>query len=128
MLSLLAEEQTLRKLNCGSSRGRRRVCARWRKIIFNEQPHLSRPRASLSPKEAALSRVRYHPIMDVRATATFISNYFMVIEWGKTQVDVVERALRSANDVRESVLGVILNKVEIEKMHKYDVYSKSYYT
>ena len=68
------------------------------------------------------------PIMDVRATATFISNYLMVIEWGKTQVDVVERALRSANDVRESVLGVVLNKVEIEKMHKYDVYSKSYYT
>src|SRR5277367_5618569 len=66
------------------------------------------------------------PIMDVRATATFISNYFMVIEWGKTQVDIVERALRSANDVRESVLGVVLNKVEIEKMHKYDVYSKSY--
>ncbi len=68
------------------------------------------------------------PIMDVRATATFISNYFMVIEWGKTQVDVVERALRSANDVRESVLGVVLNKVEIKKMHKYDVYSNSYYT
>ena len=68
------------------------------------------------------------PIMDVRATATFISNFFMVIEWGKTQVDVVERALRGAYDVRESVLGVVLNKVEIEKMHKYDVYSKSYYT
>jgi polysaccharide biosynthesis transport protein len=67
------------------------------------------------------------PIMDVRATATLISNYFMVVEWGKTQVDVVERALRSANDVREIMLGVVLNKVEIEKMHKYDVYSKSYY-
>jgi hypothetical protein len=37
--------------------------------------------------------------MDVRATVTFISNYFMVIEWGETQVDVVERALRSANNV-----------------------------
>jgi succinoglycan biosynthesis transport protein ExoP len=68
------------------------------------------------------------PVVDVRTTAHFVDSYIFIVEWGKTQVQLAERALHSARGVRENLLGVVLNKADIASMSRYSGYSgKSYY-
>jgi succinoglycan biosynthesis transport protein ExoP len=50
------------------------------------------------------------PVVDVRATEQLIDAYVLVVEWGRTRVDQVERALRDAPGLYDSLLGVVLNK------------------
>lgn len=68
------------------------------------------------------------PVVDVRTTAHFVDSYIFIVEWGKTQVQVAERALHSARAVSDNLLGVVLNKADIASMSRYSGYSgKSYY-
>jgi succinoglycan biosynthesis transport protein ExoP len=68
------------------------------------------------------------PVVDVRTTAHFVDAYVFVVEWGRTQVQVVERALHSARAVGDNLLGVVLNKADISKMGRYSGYGgKGYY-
>jgi polysaccharide biosynthesis transport protein len=67
------------------------------------------------------------PVIDVCATTELIDSYVLVIEWGRTTIDVVEHALRGAPDVRESMLGAVLNKADVKRLASYDPYSTSYY-
>ncbi len=68
------------------------------------------------------------PVVDVRTTAHFVDSFIFIVEWGKTQVQVVERALRSARAVNENLLGVVLNKADIAAMSRYSGYGgKNYY-
>ncbi|MGA2292893.1 polysaccharide biosynthesis tyrosine autokinase [Bradyrhizobium sp.] len=59
------------------------------------------------------------PVVDVRATTQIIDSYLFVVEWGRTDVEVVERALGSAPLVYERLLGVVLNKAELNRMRNY---------
>ena len=54
------------------------------------------------------------PVVDVRAATHLVDSYLFVVEWGKTKIDVVERALNTARGVYDNLLGVILNKVDFE--------------
>jgi succinoglycan biosynthesis transport protein ExoP len=67
------------------------------------------------------------PFVDVCATTHLIDSYLFVIEWGGTNVDVVEHALQRAPRVAESVLGVLLNKVDMNRLKAYDYKNSSYY-
>ena len=67
------------------------------------------------------------PLIDVRATPHLVDGYFLVVEWGRTKVDVVQYALKSAPSVRENLFGTILNKVDMEYMARYDVHRRRYY-
>jgi succinoglycan biosynthesis transport protein ExoP len=72
------------------------------------------------------------PVVDVRATTQIIDSYVFVVEWGRTAVDVVERALGSAPLVYERLLGVVLNKAELNLMRHYSRntgydYKRKYY-
>src|SRR5271166_6128814 len=67
------------------------------------------------------------PVIDVCATTELIDCYVLVIEWGRTTIDVVEHALRAAPDVRESMLGAVLNKADIKRLASYDPYLTGYY-
>jgi succinoglycan biosynthesis transport protein ExoP len=67
------------------------------------------------------------PLIDVRATPHLVDGYFLVIEWGKTKIDVVQHALNSAPRVYESILGTILNKANMEYMSRYDTHRAKYY-
>jgi succinoglycan biosynthesis transport protein ExoP len=58
--------------------------------------------------------------MDVRATAGLIDSYLLVIEWGATKIDAVQYALRNAPAVHANIMGVVLNKVDIAAMSRYD--------
>lgn len=59
------------------------------------------------------------PVVDVRATTQIVDSYLFVVEWGRTSVDVVERALGSAPLVYDRLLGVVLNKAELNLMRNY---------
>ena len=67
------------------------------------------------------------PIVDVRASTRLVDSYVYVVEWGKTRVDFAEQALNSARGVYEHLLGVVLNKVNLKSMGRYDG-GDSYYS
>ena len=67
------------------------------------------------------------PVVDTRATTHLIDSYVFVVEWGGTKIDVVEHALSRAPGVSEKVLGVVLNKVDMQLLDKYDTENRSYY-
>ena len=65
--------------------------------------------------------------MDVRATSGFIDSYLLVIAWGSTKIDAVRYALRHAPSVHANMVGVVLNKVDMAVMGRYDSYGANYY-
>jgi polysaccharide biosynthesis transport protein len=65
--------------------------------------------------------------MDVRATCGFIDSYLLVIEWGSTKIDAVRYALRNAPAVHANMAGVVLNKVDMTVMGRYDSHGANYY-
>jgi polysaccharide biosynthesis transport protein len=72
------------------------------------------------------------PVVDVRSTNQIVDSYLFVIEWGQTSVESVERALSSAPLVYDNLMGVILNKADLEVMRNYsrnaqENYKTSYY-
>lgn len=67
------------------------------------------------------------PVVDTRATTHLVDFYLYVIEWGNTKIDVVEHALSRAPGVSASVLGTILNKVDMKRLDKYDAENRTYY-
>ena len=56
------------------------------------------------------------PVTDVVATSKFVDSYLFVIEWGRTQTQVVQQTLNKAQTVRNNLLGVILNKVDLKSL------------
>ena len=68
------------------------------------------------------------PVVDVQATVKFVDSYVYVIEWGRTTVDVVSHHLGRAMNIHDRLLGVILNKANTKKLHRYEeCYSSSHY-
>jgi succinoglycan biosynthesis transport protein ExoP len=67
------------------------------------------------------------PIVDVRMTTHLVDGYVYLIEWGKTRIDHVEQALRSARVVHEHLIGVVLNKVDLRSLGRYDGRGDNYY-
>jgi exopolysaccharide transport family protein len=72
------------------------------------------------------------PIVDARASSTFVDCFIYVVEWGRTKIDVVKHALHTAPNVYENVIGTVLNKTDISGMASYDgsrsdYYNESYY-
>jgi polysaccharide biosynthesis transport protein len=67
------------------------------------------------------------PVVDVRATAELIDFYVFVVEWGATKMDMVQHTLQEAHRVYDNVLGVVLNKVNMNVMGRYDGERASYY-
>jgi len=67
------------------------------------------------------------PVIDVRATTDLVDAYVLVVEWGRTNVKLVEHALSEAPNVYENLLGVVLNKANMDKVHRYDGYLGDYY-
>jgi len=54
------------------------------------------------------------PFADVRAAAHLLDSFILVVESGRTNVGVVERALKVCSDMDEIMLGVTLNKADME--------------
>jgi exopolysaccharide transport family protein len=67
------------------------------------------------------------PIVDVRATTPLVDCFVLVVEWGRTKIDVVQHALHTAPNVTEAILGTVLNKTDMTAMRRYDSYHNDYY-
>ena len=68
------------------------------------------------------------PIVDARTTTQFIDSYILVVEWGRTRVEDVERALTDAQAVHENLLGVVLNKANLRVLARYDSRHSNYHS
>jgi polysaccharide biosynthesis transport protein len=67
------------------------------------------------------------PIVDVRATTPLIDCFILVVEWGRTKIDVVQHALHTAPNVYEALIGTVLNKTDMKTMNRYNNYHDDYY-
>ena len=67
------------------------------------------------------------PIVDVTSAMQLVDSYVLVVEWGRTKIDIVQHVLHSAPDLRERLLGVVLNKVDIKRLASYDSRLFDYY-
>ncbi|WP_245323121.1 AAA family ATPase [Bradyrhizobium shewense] len=67
------------------------------------------------------------PLVDVRATAPLVDCFVLVVEWGRTKIDVVQHALHTAPTIHESLVGTVLNKTDIKAMARYDANRSDYY-
>jgi succinoglycan biosynthesis transport protein ExoP len=68
------------------------------------------------------------PIVDARVATRFVDSFVLVVEWGRTGVEVVEHALGKARGVHDNLLGVVLNKVDMKVFARYELYHESYYS
>jgi polysaccharide biosynthesis transport protein len=67
------------------------------------------------------------PLVDVRAATHLVDSYVFVVEWGKTKIHVAEHALNTARGVYDNLIGVVLNKVNLKALHRYERHSDYYY-
>ena len=65
------------------------------------------------------------PIVDSRAVATLVDSYLLVVEWGKTARGLVKRTMQHNPTIAKRCAGVILNKVDAEKMKLYRQFGSS---
>jgi len=69
------------------------------------------------------------PVVDVRAIASRIDAFVLVVEWGRTSRKLVRMTLEAERQIRDKCLGVVYNKVNLKKLKLYEAYgSKSYYS
>ena len=67
------------------------------------------------------------PVVDVRITTHFVRLYICVIEWGRTKIDIVKKALAEAPNVYQNLIGTVLNKADINRLGRYDAHLGKYY-
>ncbi|HEY5504191.1 MAG TPA: CpsD/CapB family tyrosine-protein kinase, partial [Sedimentisphaerales bacterium] len=67
------------------------------------------------------------PIVDVRAATHLVDSFIFVVEWGRTKIDIVEHTLGHALGIRENLLGVVLNKVDMNVFGRYASHRENYY-
>lgn len=60
------------------------------------------------------------PVVDARAAAPALDSFIYVVEWGKTEAGLASRHLISSPEVREKLLGVVLNKADNKMLEKYE--------
>jgi succinoglycan biosynthesis transport protein ExoP len=68
------------------------------------------------------------PVVDVRAATHLVDTFLFVIQWGKTKIDVAEHALNTARGVYDNLLGVVLNKVDLKALNRYEGHGNYYYS
>jgi succinoglycan biosynthesis transport protein ExoP len=67
------------------------------------------------------------PVVDVRATTEIVDSYIYVVEWGKTHTNLVQNKLLGCPEIYERLLGVVLNKANINVLARYEQYYGRYY-
>jgi capsular exopolysaccharide synthesis family protein len=68
------------------------------------------------------------PLVDVRVTSPLVDCFLLVVEWGRSKVDVVQHALRTAPHIHECMIGAVFNKTDIKAMMRYDAYLGDYHS
>jgi exopolysaccharide transport family protein len=68
------------------------------------------------------------PVVDVRAAAPLVDCLVLAIEWGRTKTDVVQHALHTAPSLHTALVGVVLNKTDMDAIRRYDNYHNDCYS
>jgi polysaccharide biosynthesis transport protein len=69
------------------------------------------------------------PVVDVRTTTQVIDSYIYVVEWARTQINLVQHQLERFPELHDRLLGVVLNKADVRVLARYETYyGKNYYT
>jgi succinoglycan biosynthesis transport protein ExoP len=66
------------------------------------------------------------PIVDVRATTQVFDKYLYVIEWGRTRINLVQHQLADFPELRDRLLGIVLNKADVRVLERYENYYGKY--
>jgi polysaccharide biosynthesis transport protein len=66
------------------------------------------------------------PVVDARAIMPLLDGVLLVVEWGKTSRALIRSALQSSG-VGEKCIGVLLNKVALQKLKFYENYGPDGY-
>lgn len=67
------------------------------------------------------------PVIDARVVADQLDGFLAVVEWGMTPIRTVKDALFDNEDIARKCLGVVLNKLDPEKMKLYRAYGSTDY-
>lgn len=67
------------------------------------------------------------PMLDVVITDRSIDSYVIIVEWGASRIDTVSHALARCPSVHRHMLGLVLNKVDMNRLSLYDHSSAEYY-
>jgi succinoglycan biosynthesis transport protein ExoP len=68
------------------------------------------------------------PVVDVRAFAPQLDGVMLVVEWGRTPANLLRATLAQSPTVAQKCIGVVLNKVAMNKLRLYQDYgSENYY-
>jgi Mrp family chromosome partitioning ATPase len=67
------------------------------------------------------------PIVDVRAATHLVDCMILVIEWGRTKINIVRHALETAPNVQQAIIGAVLNKTNMTDLPHYEGQHKSMY-
>jgi succinoglycan biosynthesis transport protein ExoP len=68
-------------------------------------------------------------VVDARAAANNLDAYVLVVEWGKTARRAIETMIQSTPPIADKLIGIVLNKVDMNKVRRYENYgSAEYYT
>lgn len=63
------------------------------------------------------------PVVDVKASAGLFDGFIQIIEWGKTSVDEVSKAISASPILLDRLLGVVLNKTDESAMRRFEGYN-----
>lgn len=59
------------------------------------------------------------PVIDAKAFAHHVDGFVFVTEWGVTPAKTVQNVLNSEPQIASKLIGVILNKTDMEDLHRY---------
>jgi succinoglycan biosynthesis transport protein ExoP len=60
------------------------------------------------------------PVVDVRAVASVIDSFVFVVEWGNTRIKAVRHHLLAEPELRDRLLGVVLNKADLKALERFE--------
>jgi Mrp family chromosome partitioning ATPase len=60
-------------------------------------------------------------------TTGFVDSYICVTEWGRTKIGAVKYAFGDASNIYENLLGIVLNKANVNQLSTYAPIGKNYY-
>ena len=59
------------------------------------------------------------PVIDAKALEPQLDGFIFVTQWGKTPVKVVENLLAAEPQIAAKTIGMMLNKTDMERLHRY---------
>jgi succinoglycan biosynthesis transport protein ExoP len=101
--------------------------ARTSQLLASEEIKLLFERLRQSYEYIVVDLSPLAPVVDVRAMTHLVDSFVFVVEWGRTKIDVVEHALRTAQGVYDKLLGVVLNKADLNVLSRYETHRVKYY-